>query len=441
VRVRRAVAVGAHAASRLCRAAVLARQNKRARPGLSLVVVTAACILGVAATANAADEPAPFRRGIGVSHAMAWARIEPGPAREFAFPPFADEGNALTSAELQALRRTGFDFVRLAVDPGPFMQFQGARRAALDRILLDRVTLILTSGLAVIVDFHPSDLHPDYIAAALTSGVQTPSFQSYLRLLGRTAGLLAGLHSSKVAFELMNEPPVRPDAWQPMLDAAYAAARRRSGDLVLVLEGGDEASAAGLVEMQTAGFGSDPAALLPFHYYDPYQFTHQGAAWNAARYLTDVPYPARARPPEDSLTATAATIGATDLSSSDKQSAYRDARRQLESYRRSGFDGTTIVQRFAQIADWARSRGIPAERIMLGEFGAKRTALQFGGERADERRRWFQDVSKAARASDFGWAVWTYKGEGGFELVPNADEAAVDPAIVEALGLKPAPQQ
>ena len=44
----------------------------------------------------------------------------------------------------------------------------------------------------------------------------------------------------------------------------------------------------------------DPATLLSFHYYDPYQFTHQGAPWVAARYLTDVPYPALGRSLQDS---------------------------------------------------------------------------------------------------------------------------------------------
>jgi endoglucanase len=414
----------------------MATRNKCVRFGLGVVVVVAAAwILGVVAGANSAVEPARFRRGISISHAMAWASIEPGPARAFAYPPFADEGNALTATELQAIRRTGFDFVRLAVDPGPFLQFQGEHRTALDRILLDRVNLILASGIAVVVDFHPSDLHPDYTAAALTGGAQTPIFQSYLHLLERTAGLLADLHSSDVALELMNEPPVQPEAWQPMLDAAYAAARSSSPDLVLVVEGGDEASMAALLAMHTAALAKDPATLFAFHYYNPYQFTHQGASWNAARYLADVPYPARARPLAESLAATGALISATDLSAAQKSLAYRDAQDRLESYWYSKFDGATIAKDFQQIADWARSRGIPSDRIMLGEFGAKRTALQGDGVRAAERTQWFHDVRAAADAQNFGWAVWTYRGEGGFELTPNMASNDIDPGVAEALGL------
>jgi endoglucanase len=234
-----------------------------------------------------AEDSAGFRRGIGVGHAMGWAAVEPRPSRSFVFPAFAESARNL-GTELKGLRRAGFDFVRLAVDPGPFLQFQGLRRDRLDDLLMDRVKLFLSSGLGVIVDFHPSDIHPDYLAEALTRGVDTPLFQSYVRMLVRTAGLLERLQSRNVALEIVNEPPVAPARWQPMLEAAYKAVRERAPRLTLVLDGGDEGGIDGLLTL--GAFAKDPAALLSFHYYDPYQFTHQGAPWVDARYLADVPW-------------------------------------------------------------------------------------------------------------------------------------------------------
>jgi endoglucanase len=408
---------------------------QRTEFSFAVLAVALAWLCLATAHARAADAGTVFRRGIGVSHVMAWAAIEPGPSREFVFPPFSNVSDAQFAAELHAIRRTGFDFVRFAVDPGPFLLFQGARRDALDRMLIDRVKLILASGLAVIVDFHPSDMHPDYTAQALTAGITAPVFQAYLRLLERTAGLLDALHSDKVALEVMNEPPLRPSAWQPMLDAAYAAERGRAAHLILVLDGGNEASAAALMAMRIAAFANDPAALLSFHYYEPYQFTHQGASWNAARYLADVPYPARARPLDDSLTATAALIAATNLSEPQKSLAYQDAQARLEAYRASGFDADTIAQDFEQIADWAHAQGIPNDRILLGEFGARETALQLSGARAAERAQWFHDVSRAAEANGFGWSVWAYRG-GGFGLAENDAANNIEPRIAAALGLR-----
>jgi endoglucanase len=385
------------------------------------------------APAAAAESGPRFERGIGVT-AMAWAAVEPD-KKSFTFPPFVGPSYMLTPDELQALRRTGFDFVRLAVDPGPFLQFQGPRRAAIDRILTERVKLILASGLGVVVDFHPSDMHPDYTARALTAGLQTPTFQSYLQLLRDTATRLGQLHAKRVALELMNEPPIAPDVWQPMLQAAYAAARAGSPDLPLILEGGDEAAAAALMKMKTTPFAADPAVRYVFHYYDPYQFTHQGASWNAARYLADVPYPARARPLDDSLTASAATIAALNLSAPEKSLAYEDARTRLEDYRASGFDAGTMTKAFARIADWGRAQGIPPDHVMLGEFGARQTPLQLAGQRARERAQWFHDVSVAAEASGFGWAVWAYRSAGGFGLARSDGDDDIQPDIAEALRL------
>ncbi|MGH6671109.1 MAG: glycoside hydrolase family 5 protein [Xanthobacteraceae bacterium] len=415
----------------------MSRPRRVLIPLVVLILALAGLLLTVPLAA-AASAGSAFRRGIGVSHVMAWAATVPGSPREFVFPPFSDVTDAQFAAELQAIRRTGFDFVRLAVDPGPFLQFQGSRRDALDRILMRRVKLILSADLSVVVDFHPSDMNPDYTAQALTAGLTTPAFQSYLRLLERTAGQLDDLRSSKVAFELMNEPPVRPSAWQPMLEAAYRAARSRAPRLVLVLEGGDEASPAALMAMRTTLFVNDQAALVSFHYYDPYQFTHQGASWNAARYLVDVPYPARARPLDDSLTATEALIAESDLSELRKALAYQDAQARLEDYRASGFDADTIERNFGEVARWAKRQGIPADRVLLGEFGARKTALQLHGSRAAERAGWFHDVSQAAAANGFGWAVWAYRG-GGFGLAATDAGDEIDPNIARALRLNSGP--
>ena len=403
---------------------------------LAMVPIGAAAFLSAVALAGAgATASAGFQRGIGVG-AMAWAAIAPGPAGTFVFPPFADADHTLTPGELRTLRRTGFDSIRLAVDPGPFLQFEGPRRQALDDILSDRVNEILAAGLAVIVDFHPSDMHPLYTAAALTEGRDTPLFRSYLRLIAHTAALLGAYHSENIALEVMNEPPVAPQVWQPMLEAAYAAARRAAPALTLVLEGGNEASAQALMQMGTQGFAHDAAVLFAFHFYDPYQFTHQGASWNAARYLTDVPYPARARPLQDSLDATAATIAATDLSSAQKLLATADAKMRLQDYWWSAFDRGTIGKSFDRIAAWGRAQGLPPQRILLGEFGARETGLQFSGARAAERAQWFRDVREEAEAHGFGWDVWTYHAIGGFALARAASED-IEPAVAQALGLAP----
>jgi hypothetical protein len=403
--------------------------------GVRTRILTGLAIAASVAMVPAWAQASEFRRGISISHTMAWAEVESPPSKAFVFPPFADR--PLRATELGALRRTGFDFVRLAVDPGPFLQFQGARRDRLDRILLEQIHLILSSGLAVIVDFHPSDLHSQYLARKLVGGVETPAFRDYLRLVDRTAALLDRLQTPRVALELFNEPPGSTRTWQPMLEAAYRVARRRARDLPLVLTGASEGMPEGLLDLKTTAFRDDPAVLYTFHYYEPFQFTHQGASWNDARYLADVPYPAYARPLRDSLDASAALIEASQLSRTQKLAAAREARRQLESYRRSAFDRTAISRSLDRIGRWGRDNGVAGDRILLGEFGVLKPDRQVSGPRAAERRQWFADVRAEAEARGFAWAVWTYRGSGGFALTNDAAAVNIDPAISAALGLTP----
>jgi hypothetical protein len=378
---------------------------------------------------------ARFSRGIAIAHTLGWAQVEPAPSTQFVFPPFRGSDRSLAYEELIELRSVGFDFVRLAVDPGPFLQFEGPRRDALDAIMLDHVRLILSSGLSVIVDFHPSDLNTRYTSQALTAGVHTDLFQSYLDLLGRTAALLATMEPGRVALEIMNEPVGRTRAWQPMLAAGYAAIRIRAPSLPIIVSGGEEGSAEGLMQIATRAFADDAGVLFSFHFYDPYQFTHQGASWNAARYLADVPYPANARPLEESVRATNEVIQGSRLSQTAMRDAYADALKQLVSYRRSGFSREAISRTFERVARWAQDHGVPTSRVLLGEFGVIRAERQRTGPGATERKNWFQDVREEAERRGFGWAVWVYRGSEGFSVVRSQSDTAMDAEILAALGL------
>jgi endoglucanase len=374
-----------------------------------------------------------FRRGMGISHVMAWAPLEGAGSKSFVYPPFSYPDAAFTN-ELRELRRAGFDFVRFAVDPGPFLQWQDARRDSLERMLMAKVRQILSCDLSVIVDFHPSDMQPDYLGAKIAAGRDAPLFEEYVRLLARTAASLDALASPRVALEIMNEPPPVTRAWRPMLDAAYATVRKSAPKLPLVLDGGEEGNLEGTTQLD--GFRDDPNILFSFHYYRPWQFTHQGLAGMAAQYLTDVPYPARARPIEASIEETAGTIARANLAPPQKLQAERTARDALNGYRASSFDRATIKEDFDKMARWAREHSVPMHRVILGEFGAMDNAQRGRATRRAERLRWISDVREEADAHGFAWAAWVHSGSIGFSLVKRPGSPELDPAIVSALGLE-----
>jgi endoglucanase len=300
--------------------------------------------------------------------------------------------------------------------------------------LLERVRQIQSCGLSVIVDFHPSDMNPDYDGEKIAAGVDAPLFRDYVRLLARTASALAALKSSRVALEIMNEPPPRAAVWQPMLDAAYAAVRQSAPELLLVLDGGELGNLEGTVKLDE--FDNDPKVLFSFHYYRPWQFTHQGLTGMAAQYLTDVPYPARARPIEESIEATTTTIAGTTLAPAEKRQEEAITRHALESYKASSFDRAVIKQDFDTVARWARAHSIPAQRVILGEFGAMNNEQRGKTTRQVERLRWLSDVREEAEAHGFAWAAWTYSGSAGFSLVKSTGSRELDPENTKALGFE-----
>lgn len=250
--------------------------------------------MGRAARAAGSDIPL-FRRGIGVSHALGWAEVDADGA--YGDAPFSAPRFRFDTAQRQAIRAAGFDFVRLAVDVGPFLALQSAARERLDTLLMETLHGLLAADLGVIVDLHPSAMNPAYRPAALTAGVDTPKFQSVLALQERLAGLLGRLADSgapRLAFELMNEPEVPQAVWQPMLEACHRAARKGSARLPLVLGGGSMNAAAALTTIDRRPFAGDERLIYTYHDYAPWQFTHQ--ACKAARPMGSMRSLIRRRP-------------------------------------------------------------------------------------------------------------------------------------------------
>jgi hypothetical protein len=292
----------------------------------------------------------------------------------------------------------------------------------------------LSHDLSVIVDFHPSDMHPDYLGARIAAGPDAPLFNEYVQLLARTAASLNALQSPRVGLELMNEPPPPAHRWRPMRDAAYAAVRKMAPKLLLVLDGGEEGNLEGTIALD--GYRGDPNILFSFHYYRPWQFTHQGLGGMAAQYLTDVPYPARARPVTESIEATTAAIAAAGLAPPELSQAKTKARHDLESYRASSFGRSHIAGDFDKLARWARDHSVPAHRVILGEFGVMDGAQRRGAARSAERLRWLSDVREEAEARGFAWSAWVHSGSVGFSLIESKGSTELDPGVLRALGFE-----
>lgn len=387
-----------------------------------------------------------FRRGASIHNLLNWATVEPADKTRFAWPPFAGPAHQTPDAILRNLVRAGFDFIRLTIDPGPFLQFEGEKRDALDGMLLTQVRRLLDAGFGVIVDFHPVSQVPAYAPELITAALGSPLFTAYADMLARIAGRLSALETPRVALELMNEPQYGWDAgstarWQAMLAELHARARQAAPKLPIVLSGARGGDKDGLLALDTAPFrGSD--VWWTFHYYAPHVFTHQGVKADQGdarfwRYISSLPYPAAGADRAATLDHIARQIAAEPgLSAAQRGAALRGAKAAATAYLDSGFDRAAIWRDFRTVSDWAARSGVDRSRILLGEFGVTRTYGPYRAADDGARERWLTDVRVEAEANGFAWALWAVTGYGGMALVETDDATTFDAVQLRALGLR-----
>ncbi|RVA28272.1 glycosyl hydrolase family 5, partial [Mesorhizobium sp. M7A.F.Ca.CA.004.11.2.1] len=120
---------------------------------LRTALSTAAALgsLPVAPIARAAAGPR-FRRGVNAWPWFSLTREFPAPRTDYDWPPFQSQRPVPTPDDLRRLRETGLDFIRLPVDPGPFLAADATTRSRLLDMLDAAVTTTLHADLGIIVN-------------------------------------------------------------------------------------------------------------------------------------------------------------------------------------------------------------------------------------------------------------------------------------------------
>jgi len=309
------------------------------------------------------------------------------PTRGFALPDWlAKEPRVPATALLEDLRARGFESIRLPVDP------VYVTPSTLSDIV-GALTAVTGLGFNAILDLHPGgDADSDQIRLAWD-------------LL---APVVADTPHDLVYAELLNEPPMAPQAWRVLRDRLAGRVRKAAPHHTLIW---GPARVQGIWELDAAGPLADPNSIVAAHYYTPMGFTHQGENWDdspLAR-LNHLPFPTTRHAPAVETLAAA-------LSTSDR--AF------LDGEFKGPWTTAHINRDLADFAAWAKQHRTAA---MLGEFGVLNFCVD-----ATSRTRWVHDVRAAAEASGIGWTYW--EADQGFGFV--ADRTAtggIDDTMVAAL--------
>ena len=391
--------------------------------------------LAPAARAETTAVPARLRRGINLWPWFSLTREFPAPRLDYDWPPFQPQRPVPTAAELDRLARLGFDFVRLPLDPGPFLAFDGARRAALLADVDRAVAAIRRAGLTAIVNVQANGATHHYTPENLYGGLGAPLLPAYRALVVELARRFAQVPG--VLLEPVNEPPQAcgADDWAAIQASLHAAARHAAPRLTLVATGACGGLIPGLAALDPTPLRAAGPTLFSFHFYEPYLFTHQGAPWMREpvyRDLNAVPWPASA----GTLAATLAAVRARRAADPALAAAERDAVdrltvAKLTEYFAARPDRAYIDRLLGAAADWAARHGIPPGEMVLGEFGALRTDTRYVAAGAEDRARYIGDVRRSAEGYGFPWAMWNLYD--GFGLL--GEDGEVDRAVAGALGL------
>ncbi|TIV78898.1 MAG: glycoside hydrolase family 5 protein, partial [Mesorhizobium sp.] len=261
-----------------------------------------AALLALAALAPAGAATFSMKRGLNLDQWVTWPTEDKWSDRR-AILPYPEWRKFLKQDDLKALKDAGLDFLRVPVDPSPFLSDRtAALRDDLYASVLESARMINRAGLKVIVDLH---LIPAGGNRNIGMGevMDDPAvFDAYAEVVRNMAKTLAKEDPKQVALELMNEPIVDCDAngtnlWPERQKKLFAAARASATRLTLILTGGCYSNAESLARIDP-GTIPDDNIIWTFHSYDPFLLTHQGATWagDFIQYVTGLPYPLTAVP-------------------------------------------------------------------------------------------------------------------------------------------------
>jgi endoglucanase len=264
------------------------------------------------------------------------------------------------------LKEAGFNSVRINLHP-----FRGMHETNQWRIpdswfeVVDwAVKHASNAGLVTILDVH------EYNAMGTAPDANKEKFLAAWRQLSTRYKA----SSSTVLFEILNEPNknLTPALWNDYLKETISLIRQSNPSRTLIAGPGFWNSIDHLSELQLPE--NETNVIVTVHYYQPMDFTHQGASWVNR---------------QDKL--------GVDWLGTEKELA-------------------AIKRDFDKVAGWAKANHRP---ILLGEFGAYDKAPM------ESRARYTASVARAAEERGWSWAYWQFDSD--FILYDVRADAWVEP--------------
>ncbi len=248
------------------------------------------------------------------------------------------------------IRAAGFDHVRVPIRWSAHTSAEAPY--VIDPAFFERIDWViaqaLANDLAVVLNIHHYDelyaeptVHDDRFVAIWTQIAERYNDQP-----------------AEVMFELLNEPHDALGAarWNRIMLKALTAVRAANPTRTVIVGPIEWNAFTRLKDLELPA--EDTHLIATFHYYLPFEFTHQGAEW---------------------VEGSGAWLGRT--------------------WSDTGLDSADVDAHFDLAATWAHEHNRP---LYLGEFGA------YSKADLDSRVRWTTYVARAAETRGMAWAYWEF---------------------------------
>jgi len=285
-------------------------------------------------------------------------------------------GNAWKPEYAGMIAEKGFNHIRIPIRWEPSDRSSAISPYTISSTFLNRIKQVVDSALNnhlhVIINMH----HHDALLADPEG--QKPRFLAQWKQISA----FFKNYSDSLLFEILNEPNgnITPAKWNVFLADALATIRQDNPTRIVVIGTPEWGGLGGLSYMQLP---DDENIILTVHYYNPFQFTHQGASWVG------------------NGTEANAWLG-TKWNDSETERA-------------------VVQQEFAPLVAFEKAQNIP---IHIGEFGAY--------EKADltSRKKWTTYISRYMETLNWSWAYWEFSA--GFGIY-NPNTKVFNTQLVDAL--------
>ncbi|HMG93361.1 MAG TPA: cellulase family glycosylhydrolase [Chryseolinea sp.] len=292
----------------------------------------------------------------------------------FEAPSEEEWGNPWKPEYFKIISELGFDHVRLPVRWEPDARSISTPPFTINPAFLNRIQQVVDTALKydlhIIVNMHHHEaLYEDPAAQK----------ERFLSQWNQIATHFKD-HSDNLLFEVLNEPHgnVTPAIWNEYFADALAEIRKTNPTRVVLM---GVAEYGGLGAISQLELPDDEYIILSPHYYNPFNFTHQGAEWVG--------------PDAD------AWLGTT--------------------WKDTEADRQTVESEFNFALSFSEENHIP---IHVGEFGA------YSKADIESRERWTTFLARWFESKNMSWAYWEFSA--GFGIYNSATEELLTP-LVDAL--------